>query len=172
MTKAHVSRSDPSIPVRGVELKKVTRRSDRLASRITGSNAHCRSDASLQGGPAPCTFIDKPHQNVHQPRLAVDTKDGQQLDQRFSQKILLRVAGRGTQDYCEWWRTQETFGLFDVRLIGDASSPQLFTPIAQNDLAYCRCASLCDWLFQLHALNRCTTKRSDLQCLCRQQVGS
>lgn len=45
------------------------------------------------------------------------------------------------KDYHDWWREQvveqESLGLFTVRLIGDASNPQLFTPMAPTDLAYC-----------------------------------
>ena len=67
---------------------------------------------------------------------------------------MVRTAGRGTQDYCDWWRDHDTLGLFDVRLTGDVSSPRLFTPMAQNDLAYCRCATI----FQLHVVHCCTTE--------------
>lgn len=52
------------------------------------------------------------------------------------------VAEGRTKQYCDWWRDhcagQDSLGVFSVRLIGDASSPQLFTSIAHNDLAYSR----------------------------------
>ena len=73
---------------------------------------------------APCTLTDKPHQNVHQPMLQVhqpmlqvSTDDHED----FNEETVLTVTGRGTKDYCDWWREQiagqDGLGLFTVRLI-------------------------------------------------------
>lgn len=54
------------------------------------------------------------------------------------------VAGRGNQDYCDWWHDQfmgqDNLHRFGMRLVRDASTLELFTPTAHIDLAYCRSA--------------------------------
>ena len=63
-------------------------------------------------------------------------------------EVIMPLAGGCSKDYSDWWRAQAAVqndsSLFSVRLIGDASSPQCFTSMAPNDLAYCRhaCCSL------------------------------
>ena len=177
MTKANSTNRESTVPVRGTDLKKVTRRSARRAACNTNSNTESGTDASLQCGahPAPCTPTDIPQQYEHQPMLAVDTDDDQQIDEWLERKVVLPIAGRGTKDYCEWWREQvagqSSIGLFGVRLIGDASSPQLFTSMSQNDLAYCRCAPLCVCLFSAAHCKFMYHGRGDLQHFCLQQVG-
>ena len=98
-----------------------------------------------------------PQQNVHQAVLAPNS---QHTAQSSSDEGVVSVAGGRTQNYCDWWREQRSeqsdLSLFNVRLIGDASSPQLFTSMAQNDLAYCRYA--CFWT----ALCRCPQQYTNL----------
>ncbi len=81
------------------------------------------------------------HQSVHQAMLAPNS---QYSAQNSSDDSVVPVAGSRNKDYCDWWREQcleqSNLSLFNVRLIGDASSPQLFTSMAHNDLAYCRYA--------------------------------
>ena len=97
-----------------------------------------------------------PQQNVHQAVLAPNSQHTAQN----SDESVVPVAGGRTKDYCDWWREkcseQSDLSLFNVRLIGDASSPQLFTSMAHNDLAYCRYA--CFWtafVQVLAAIHKC-----------------
>lgn len=188
-----------SAPVRRVAMKVATR-SNRLGDCSTSGNAECASEASLQGTAhqTSCTLTDTPHQNVHQPMLPVGTvaatADGLDVGSGFGSNVdsdaqahcegslkptvfpehSWLVAGRGTKDYHDWWREQvveqERLGLFTVRLIGDASSPQLFTPMAPTDLAYCRCA--CYFVpcgcFMILSIAEQRVSAS----VCSQQVGS
>lgn len=50
------------------------------------------------------------------------------------------LEGGRTQHYCDWWRDQlqHDRNLFNAQLIGDAEDPKSVTPMAYNDLAYCR----------------------------------
>ncbi len=93
-----------------------------------------------------------PQQNVHQAVLAPNSQHTAQN----SDESVVPVAGGRTKDYYDWWREQcseqSDLSLINVRLIGDASSPQLFTSMAHNDLAYCRYA--CFWT----ALCKCCNK--------------
>ena len=74
--------------------------------------------------------------------LAIDTTGDRQDTTGLSTEVMMPIAGRGTKDYGDWWRDQfigqDDLSVFSVRLLGNASSPQLFTPMAHNDLAYCR----------------------------------
>ena len=38
--------------------------------------------------------------------LAVDTDGDQQTDEWLEREVVLPIAGRGTKDYCDWWREQ------------------------------------------------------------------
>ena len=52
------------------------------------------------------------------------------------------VASGWTTHYCSWWHEQapqnSKHTLFPAQLIGDASTPQLYTPMSVGDLAFCR----------------------------------
>lgn len=151
MTKTNTASSGPvyGLSVPGCQLKKVRRRSVRLSS--------CSADVRQDDAPIPSTTIhgeafqvspppsgaafaptQLPQQNVHQAMLA---PNNQRTEQNSSGESVVPVAGGRTKDYCDWWREhcleQSNLSLFNVRLIGDASSPQLFTSMAHNDLAYC-----------------------------------
>ena len=144
-------KSDCSIPVRGIAMKKVTRRSSAIADCSTSDTAECAIEASLPeiAQQTSCTLLDGPHQNVHQPLLVLGAVHQSDSEGLLSETVL-PIACRGTRDYCDWWRDQvlrqDNLGLFNARLVGDASSPELFTPMALVDLAYCRyasCTSVC-----------------------------
>lgn len=94
--------------------------------------------ASLAPGAA---ALAQTEQNMHQTMLAPHKQDSAR------DASTVPVAGGRTKDYCDWWREQvleqNDLSLFNVRLVGDASSPQLFTSMAHIDLAYCRYA--CFW---------------------------
>ncbi|KAL3159323.1 hypothetical protein ABBQ32_011275 [Trebouxia sp. C0010 RCD-2024] len=63
---------------------------------------------------------------------------GDQDNEGWSDEVLLPVADGRTTRYCDWWHEQaveqDNHILFSVRLIGDASSPQLYTLMAHTDL--------------------------------------
>jgi len=124
---------------------------------------HLQTDPSAQEeavppSSAPCAVAfayTEPQQNVHQTMLAPHDQDSAR---HLSDASTVPVAGGRTKDYCDWWREQvleqNDLSLFNVRLVGDASSPQLFTTMAHNDLAYCRYA--CSWnhlVGRLHSHN-------------------
>lgn len=101
----------------------------------------------MEGGlrRASCTLAGKAQQHVHQPILTNDAPPEDQqgegiLGQQTATQVVMHIAGRGSLDYCDWWRNQavgpDSASLFDVKLIGDASSPQLFTSLAHNDVLY------------------------------------
>ena len=165
MTKTNTASSGPvyGLSVPGCQLKKVRRRSVRLSS--------CSADVRQDDAPIPSTTIQGeafqvspppsgaafaptqlPQQNVHQAMLA---PNNQRTEQNSSGESVVPVAGGRTKDYCDWWREhcleQSNLSLFNVRLIGDASSPQLFTSMAHNDLAYCRYACFLIALAQMSA---------------------
>ena len=170
MTKTNTASTGPvygpSVP--GCQLKKARRRSARLSS--CSANV-AEDDASIplttiQGeafpaSPAPSAAAfaptQHPKQNVHQAILAPNS---QQTAQNSSDESVVPVAGGRTKDYCDWWREQlleqSDLSLFNVRLVGDASSPQLFTSMAHNDLTYCRHA------FFWTALCRCLQQYTNL----------
>ncbi len=149
---------------RGCQLKKVRRHSAPLSScsaNVAEDDASIHlttiqreafpaSPAPSAAAFAPTQHHQHPQQNVHQAVLAPNS---QHTAQNSSDESVVPVAGGRTKDYCDWWREQRSeqsdLSLFNVRLIGDASSPQLFTSMAHNDLAYCRYA--CFWT----ALCRC-----------------
>ncbi len=151
----------PSVP--GCQLQKVGRRSARLSSRSANvvqddasiplttiqGEAFPASPASSAAAFAP---VQHPQQNVHQAMLAPNS---QHTAQDSSDENVIPVAGGRTKDCCDWWREQaleqSDLSLFNVRLVGDASSPQLFTSMAHNDLAYCRYA--CFWISLCSCLN-------------------
>lgn len=129
------------------------------------SSAGPENKADLRGAArqASCIFAGRPRQNLHQPLLtsdatSVDQDEGMSKPQ--SQEVVMRIAGRGSLDYCDWWRDKavgpDSASLFNVQLVGNASSPQLFTPIAHSDLAYCRyacCSTLLDFSWYCFALD-------------------
>lgn len=96
-----------------------------------------------------CARASSPQQHVHPPWLKLDTYDCDDSEQHgkrlpLSEETMMPVADGRNREYCEWWRAhctgRDKLGVFSVRLIGDASSPELFTSIAHNDLAYSRYA--------------------------------
>ncbi len=140
-----------AVSVRGYQLKKVGRRSARLAgSNVCALGSYAPADVtsahheavptSSEPGAAALAQTEL-HQNVHQTMLAPHNQDSAR------DASAVPVAGHRTQDYCDWWREQVSeqndLSLFNVRLVGDASSPQLFSSMAHIDLAYCRYA--CCW---------------------------
>ena len=72
------------------------------------------------------------HQDVHQPLLTLNLSNKQHHIEHLTEEVVMPVAGRGNQHYCDWWRDQfighNNLQTFSVRLVGDASSPELFTP--------------------------------------------
>ncbi len=151
MTKTNTAPTGPvhELPVTGCQLKKVRRRSPRFSSYTTEDDASTNLTAiqgeALSTSPTPSAAgfasTQHPQQNVHQAMLIPTS---QHTAQTWSDESVVPVAGGRSKDYCEWWREQvveqSNLSLFNVRLIGDASNPQLFTPMAHNDLAYCRYA--------------------------------
>lgn len=144
----------PSVP--RCQLKKVTRRSSRLSrccANVSEDDAsirltaiHCEAlPASSRPSAAAFASTQQPQQNVHQAMLV---SSSEHTPQNSSNESVVPVAGGRTKEYCDWWceqvLEQSDLSLFNVRLIGDAGSPQLFTSMARNDLAYCRCA--CAWI--------------------------
>lgn len=143
-----------AVSVRGYQLKKAGRRSARLAGssmHALGSyapaNVTSAQDEAVLASPAPGAVAfaqTEPQQNVHQTMLAPHNQDSAR---NLPEESAVPVAGGRTKDYCDWWREQvleqNDLSLFNVRLVGDASRPQLFTSMAHNDLAYCRYA--CFW---------------------------
>ena len=66
--------------------------------------------------------------------LAAESGGDQQSGNGLSTEVMMPITGRGTKDFGHWWPDevvrQDRLGSFkNVRLIGDASSPQLFTPL-------------------------------------------
>lgn len=131
-----------AVSVRGYQLKKVGRCSARLAdSSVCALGSYALADvtsaqheavpASSAPGAAALAQTEL-QQNVHQIMLAPH-KQGSARD-----ASAVPVAGGRTKDYSEWWREQvleqNDLSLFNVRLVGDASSPQLFTSMAHIDL--------------------------------------
>lgn len=101
-----------------------------------------------------CTHASSPspHQHVHRPWLkadiyASDYNQQHSEDSRVLEETVVPVADGRSKEYCDWWRDHSTgrdnLGGLGVRLIGDASSPELFTSMAHNDLAYSRCSCRC-----------------------------
>ena len=78
-------------------------------------------------------------QSVHTPFLAICD---QKLLSCALPETVVPVASGWTEPYFKWWEDQVLEHLeaawFAVRLIGDASTPHKFTPMALNDLAFCR----------------------------------
>ncbi|KAL0033575.1 hypothetical protein WJX79_004573 [Trebouxia sp. C0005] len=137
----------PSVP--RCQLKKVTRRSSRLSrccANVSEDDAsirltaiHCEAlPASSRPSAAAFASTQQPQQNVHQAMLV---SSSEHTPQNSSNESVVPVAGGRTKEYCDWWceqvLEQSDLSLFNVRLIGDAGSPQLFTSMARNDLAYC-----------------------------------
>ena len=52
------------------------------------------------------------------------------------------IASGWTVHYCSWWHEQapqsSKHTLFPAQLVGDASTPDLYTPMSLGDLAFCR----------------------------------
>ena len=126
-------KSESGTPERGVDMKR--KRSEGLDGCSTSQQ--CQYHASL---PKVNCQASSTSQYVHQSMLAVDT-DHQRNS--WSQEVIVPIADGRTSAYCRWWSAEaarDDLSLLSVRLIGDASSPQVFTAVAQNDLAYLRCA--------------------------------
>ena len=121
-------------------------------SRKRSNRARCRSSSRATSAShvvtAPvqesCKVAEEPHQYVHQQMLVVFRPDDSLRSEGFSKEVMMPVAGGRDQDYNDWWHDQaaghdhNNLSLLNVRLIGDASSPQHCTHIAYSDLAYCR----------------------------------
>ena len=130
--------------------------------RLTTTQGEAFPACSSAAGFAP---TQHPQQHVHQDMLA---PNGQNTAQNFSESVV-PVAGGRTKDYCDWWRKQRPeqsdLSLLTVRLIGDASSPQLFTSMAHNDLAYCRYACvLTAWCRCVQQYAKCFSKLRLKKC--------
>ena len=132
------------------------------------TNAECPTAASLRSRSGAlrvsCPPTHDPDQHVHKPMLAV--RAGQHDSESYAELIVPITGGR-SQEYCDWWCEQvlgqDNHSLFSVRLIGDASSPQLYTLMAHNDLAYCRyagCASLLFYMLKLQNFLFSTTRHN------------
>ena len=78
-------------------------------------------------------------QSVHTPVLA--KCDQKKLSCALPETVV-PVSSGWTESYFNWWEDQVVHhpgaAWFAVRLIGDASTPDKFTPMALNDLAFCR----------------------------------
>ena len=78
-------------------------------------------------------------QSVHTPFLA--KCDQKELSCALPDTVV-PVSSGWTEAYFNWWENQlihhPDAAWFAVRLIGDASTPHKFTPVALNDLAFCR----------------------------------
>lgn len=90
------------IPVRGTAMKKVARQANAIADCSTSDAVEFAIEASLPGiaQQTCCTFLDEPHQNVHQPLLvlgAVQQSDSEGL----LTETVLPIAGRRTKDFCD-----------------------------------------------------------------------
>ena len=130
---------------------KVRRRNTRLFScsaRMVEDDAsvhvHVRlitiHGAAFPASPSAAAFVTTQHvqKNVHQ---AIIAPNSQHTVQDSSDESIVPVPGGWTKDCGDWWREQcleqSNFSLFNIHLVGDASSPQVFTSMAHNDLAYC-----------------------------------
>ena len=78
-------------------------------------------------------------QSVHTPFLA--KCDQKKLSCALPETVV-PVSSGWTESYFNWWQDHllhhPDAAWFAVRLIGDASTPHKFTPMALNDLAFCR----------------------------------
>ena len=78
-------------------------------------------------------------QSVHTPFLA--KCDQEKLSCALPEEVI-PVSSGWTEPYINWWEEQKLHhpgaAWFAVRLIGDASTPHKFTPMALNNLAFCR----------------------------------
>ena len=78
-------------------------------------------------------------QSVHTPFLA---KCDQKKLSCALRDTVVPVSCGWPEPYFDWWEDQVVHhpraAWFAVRLIGDASTPHKFTPMALNDLAFCR----------------------------------
>ena len=84
-------------------------------------------------------FHNETPQCVHTPFLA--KCDQKELSCALPDTVV-PVSSGWTEAYFNWWENQLVHhpdaAWFAVRLIGDASTPHKFTPMALNDLAFCR----------------------------------
>lgn len=76
-------------------------------------------------------------QSVHKPMLAVLSEQGVPVNE-----VLEPVRGNGNKQHRDQWQEaiispSDAF-MFGVRLIGDAGSPESFTPMTSFDLSCCR----------------------------------
>ena len=78
-------------------------------------------------------------QSIHTPFLA---KCNQKMLSCALPETVVPVSSGWTESYFNWWEDQllhqSDAAWFAVRLIGDTSTPHKFTPMALNDLAFCR----------------------------------
>ena len=77
-------------------------------------------------------------QSVHTPFLA--KCDQEELSCALPETVI-PVSSGWTETYFNWWEDQVVHhpgAVWFVRLVGDASTPHKFTPMALNDLAFCR----------------------------------
>lgn len=129
-------KAEAGTPERGVDLKR--KRSDELDGCST-NREQCEMEASFQESKRQALgCLDISGQYVHQPVLAFDS-DRQRAG--FSQEVKVPIGDGRTQAYCDWWRAEagrDDLSLHAVRLIGDAGSPEVYTTMAQTDLAYFR----------------------------------
>ena len=130
MTKPEATRRDRTVPVRGRSARQVD-------SQVLG-HAEVATEANSQSG---ACIPDSPPLNVRRPLLA--DKNDQDSD-RWSEECVVPIVDGRTKAYSDWWLQQivgpDNHSLFHVQLVGDASTPQRFTFMAQNDLAYFRYA--------------------------------
>lgn len=105
-------------------MRKVARRSNFITYCSLSESVDCANEASLSGKQTEHLVHSQTNltRTCTNPRFKLSvlmTKDA----------TVLRIVGRGITECCDWWRDQvagqDGLGLFDVRLIGDASIPQL-----------------------------------------------
>lgn len=127
------------------------------AQAMQDLRVYCKLKAVQQGDLCTVTTLAATgnyHQHVHRPMLAL-VAGCDQDNEGWSDEVLMPIADGRTKRYCDWWHEQaveqDNHILFSVRLIGDASCPQLYTLVAHNDLAYCRyaVAHLCGCCFKV-----------------------
>ena len=119
-----------------------------MSLREASSDAACSSDGTsettLTEACLPQGVGSETEQAVHIPML-----DQQDVKSALPESQV-PVASGWTQSYGRFWQeqihTSDSSKLFGARLIGDAQTPQEFTPLSFSDLACCRYVQCVDCL--------------------------
>lgn len=137
MTKAQGTKRAAAFPY-GLRSKKRSEQHDDCSTSITTASAIDTSDH--KDATRASATLRAPLQNRHRLTMMLVAHRSTST----CVETTVSVAGGRGNEYCDWWRDQSqdpnNRSLFNIHLIGNASSPQQFTPITQVDLAYCRCA--------------------------------